>query len=300
MKNLQARWEKERELFCAFLKKTGWLIVLSNALMLLVYSQWLMAPELHLDPDVLIMNPYSTFGGAHVGRQGITFIHDLLRLRLFNPNFMSVFGWLSLCAAGVVIGYVLYRLGLRSAYACAVFGPLMFISPVIASQCYYFDRKLSEGIAFALCAIAVGMSYAGLLKKKKSLCLLSIPLIILPLSIYQSFAFVYVGLTILSFLLLYRRLTLMEDRGGGIVSSHRRHAGAALCCGIRDQYGDYESFLSEQRGRIARTGFQLGKAVVCRFHCVNTQLLETGADGRDGLYKDLWDPQHIGNPRSDI
>ncbi len=211
-KTLAWRWKKERELFLDFLKKTRWMILLASAILLFTYIQWLKAPILHVDPEILILDPASRFGGGHAGRPGLTLANMLLGLTKFNPDLMSAFGWLALCVAGVMVGYTLYRCGLRDPYVCAALGPLMFISAAVASQFYWYQRLISTSVAYVLCGAAAALSWFGLMKKKWLPCLLSVPLLAWAFSIYQSMPFVYIALAITAYLLLYRRLALTDEK----------------------------------------------------------------------------------------
>ena len=200
--------QREFSKFKSYVLQNRWWILLSSTLLLCVYSGWLISPDLHIDADAYIMNQGSRWGGGEIGRQGMTLINILLGMQNFNPYFECMAGWLAHCVAGVLMGFVLYRFGLNAPVLCAMMGPLVFISPVNGVNYYNYSRLVVLAAGYMLCTVAVGLSYYGLFKKKKLVCLLSILCMIWAFCIHQSYVMVYVVFSIVAFLLVFRRWTL--------------------------------------------------------------------------------------------
>ena len=203
---------RELAFFKDYLFRNRWWLLLSGVLLLCVYSAWIVSPELHIDLDTYITYQGTRSGGGHVGRQGFTLVNILLGMENFNPYFASMAGWLFLWLAGVAMGYVLYRFGLKSPVFCAAIGLFVFISPVHEDHFYWYQRLVSLAIGYMLCAASAGLSYYGIFKKKRIPCLLAVLGMIWAFSIYQSFALVYVVLAIAAYLLLFRRWILVEGK----------------------------------------------------------------------------------------
>ena len=115
-----------------------------------------------------------------------------------------------ICVAGTLFGYLLWRAGKKNAVLCSAFGLLCFSAPIMTEQ-FYFDMQIFKvAWAYVLCGIAVGTSYAAILRKNKKLYCISILLLIWIFSTYQIFVVLYIVMAVACFVLAYHRWTMCE------------------------------------------------------------------------------------------
>ena len=198
--------------FLGYLKENRWSILISSAIFLLIYLPWISGADLHYDAHVFINEPHSTFNWLQIGRQGTMLTKYLFGLDWFNPYFEYLMGYLALCLAGMVFGYLFWRASHKYGWLGAAFGLFCFTVPIMAEQLYYNLQIFSIALAYLLCAAAVGWSYYGILRKKLLPCIAAIFALIWSFSSYQSFVLLYVVAAIAVYILLYQRWTLEEKK----------------------------------------------------------------------------------------
>lgn len=205
MKNTLRAYGNEWAQLCEYVRNYRWPILLSWGLLLCVYLPWLVAPELHMDLDVLVMNPGTDWAWTGIGRQGYGLLTFLLDLEEINPYFICLFGWLSLCAVSALLGFFCWRFGLGNPVFCAFLGLLTFISPIFVEQFYWYYRILPLAVGYVFCIAAAGLWYHGILKKNGLSCVLGAILSALAFMVYQMLVVAEITLIVVAFLALYRR-----------------------------------------------------------------------------------------------
>lgn len=195
----------ERSELLSYLKDNRWWLLLSSALLLLVWEPWLSDTAPKIDTEVLINTPKSLYNWLDIGRQGGILTRYLLGVQWFNPYMATLCGYLLLCVAGILYGYLFWRAGRKGQRLCAIFGLLCFSAPIMTEQFYFQLQVLEIACGYILCALAVGMSFVAVLKKSKPSWVISIVCAIWSFSTYQAFVFVYVAVVISCFILLYQR-----------------------------------------------------------------------------------------------
>lgn len=203
---------QERKALQTYLYDNRWWLLLFNGLLLFIWGPWIANTAPRIDTEVLINTPYTPYNWLDIGRQGGILTECLFGLRWFNPIFSTVGGYLLICVAGTLFGYLLWRAGKKNAVLCSAFGLLCFSAPIMTEQ-FYFDMQIFKvAWAYVLCGIAVGVSYAATLKRNRFLYAISILCLIWAFSTYQIFVVLYVVMVVSCFILAYQRWTLAEVR----------------------------------------------------------------------------------------
>lgn len=204
VKELQEEWY----IFKKYVWKNRWYIIISSILFLFVYCTWIFNINPRIDTEVLINNPGTTTGWLTIGRQGGIFTEFLFGLRWFNPFVSTAFGFLLLNVAGILCGYIFWRIGDVNNIFSVCFGLIYFSSPIFVETLYFDMMIFKIAWAYILCIVAVGLSYFGILRKMGIVQVISIICLIWAISTYQVFAIVYITLVIICFILFcYKHLT---------------------------------------------------------------------------------------------
>lgn len=191
--------------FKEYLSQNRWSVLGWNILLLLVWWPWVFNTASRVDTEVFINEPYSTFNWRGIGRQGAIFTKYIFGLRWFTPHTETLFGYLLICLASVLFGYLFWRAGCKNKVLCAAFGIFCFVAPIMTEQ-FYFDLQIFEiALAYVLCAVAVGTAYMGIFKQSMGFTAISIGCMIWIFSIYQAFIMIYVAAVITCFILLYQQ-----------------------------------------------------------------------------------------------
>lgn len=200
----------ELQVFQSYLKTNRWKLLFFNALLLLIWGPWLYNSAPRIDTEVLINTPYTPFNWLDIGRQGGILTEYVFGLRWFNPYFSTAGGYLLICIAGTLMGYLFWRISRKSSVLCAAFGLLCFTAPIMTEQ-FYFDMQIFKvAWAYVLCAVAAGATIAGILWKRKTLLSLAVLCMVWCFSTYQIFVVLYIVLVITCFILLYQRWTVEQ------------------------------------------------------------------------------------------
>lgn len=203
----------KRELlnFFSYIKSNYLFLSVAVAVFLVVYSRWIFHTLPHIDSDNLINNPYYNYNWLQIGRQFGIFTKWLFGLRWFNPAVATTLGYLLICLAGIVFGYLFWRCTKRSGWACSLFLLPFFISPVFTEQ-FYFDLQTFEiGWALLLCAVGLGLGLYGALHRSYTALALFAVAALWAVGTYQSFAVLLTAMILLCFALIYRRKTVFAE-----------------------------------------------------------------------------------------
>lgn len=174
--------------------------------LLLVYGSWVFHIEPRIDTEIAINHPKSYFNWLGIGRQGLVFTEYIFGLRWFNPYAATVFGYILICAAGILFGYIFWRCNHAvPPIVSACFSLFYFSSPIFVEQFYYELQIFQMAWAFIICAVGVGLSYYGILRKDVVAKILSVLCMIWAFSSYQTFMILHVTAVALCYILLYRR-----------------------------------------------------------------------------------------------
>lgn len=196
----------------SYIRDNRWKLLIFNALLLLIWGPWLFNTAPRIDTEVVINTPYTSYNWLDIGRQGAILTEYIFGLRWFNPHFATVCGYLLICVAGTLMGYLFWRTSQKNSIACAALGLMCFSAPIMTEQ-FYFELQIFEvAWAYILCAVAVGATFAGILWKRKNLLCIAILCMIWCFSTYQIFVVLYVTLVITGFILLYQRWTIEQKQ----------------------------------------------------------------------------------------
>lgn len=206
-KEIQKEWFG----FLNYLKRYAWQLLIFNVLLLLVWSPWMTQVVPRADTEHLIHNPFSPGNWLAIGRQGGILTRHLFRIQWFNPLFSILSGYVLICIAGMLFGYVFYRASKIDSALYAAFGLLCFTCPMIAEN-FYFDMMIFDiAWAWGLCAASVAFSYYGILKKSLPACIAAMICMMWIFSTYQIFVVLYVVAAVVCFVFLYCRWTLRKQ-----------------------------------------------------------------------------------------
>ena len=191
--------------FKEYLSQNRWPVLGWNILLLLVWWPWVFNTAPRIDTEVFINEPYSNYNWLDMGRQGAILTKYIFSLRWFNPHIETLFGYLLICLASVLFGYLFWRAGCKNKVLCAAFGMFCFVAPIMTEQ-FYFELQIFEiALAYVLCAVAVGTAYMGIFKRSICVTAISIGCMMWIFSTYQSFVILYVAAVITCFILLYQQ-----------------------------------------------------------------------------------------------
>lgn len=208
----KAEFRLEKAELTSFLRANRWWLLISNLLLLLIWSPWIFDITPKIDTEVLINTPGTPYNWLEIGRQGGILTEYVFGQRWFNPYAAIAGGYLLLCVAGSLLGYLFWRAGRRNQRLCCILGLLCFAAPLMAEQFYFQLQVLEIAWAYILCATAVGLSYAALLRHNWSMQIAATVCMVWCFSTYQSFVPLYVAIVVCVFLLLYRRWTLDGEK----------------------------------------------------------------------------------------
>lgn len=198
--------QKEWELFKTYVFERRWYILVSSTVLLLVYGSWVFHIEPRIDTEIAINHPKSYFNWLGIGRQGLVFTEYIFGLRWFNPYAATVFGYILICASGILFGYIFWRCNHAvPPIVSACFSLFYFSSPIFVEQFYYELQIFQMAWAFIICVVGVGLSYYGILRKDVVAKILSVLCMIWAFSSYQTFMILHVTAVALCYILLYRR-----------------------------------------------------------------------------------------------
>ena len=199
---------REFKSFFDYIKNNYLFITISCAVFLVVYSSWIAGVYPRIDNDSWINNPNTTYNWLYIGRQGGILTKKLFGLLYLNPTLATTLGYLVVCLAGLLFGYLFWRCSLRSGWACACFWLPMFLSPIFAEQ-FYFDSQIFEiAFAFVLAAAGVGLCLYGAFRRSYTALFLSFLAQSWAIATYQSYAFLIFAMLLFCFAMLYRKRTV--------------------------------------------------------------------------------------------
>lgn len=202
----------ESKNFFEYVKRNRWQILIFNALLLLVWLPWLFDTTPKVDTEELINVPYSTLNWLMIGRQGGILTEYVFGLRWFNPYFSTLFGYLLICVAGTLFGYLLYRAGLKSRLFSTGFGLLCFSAPMMTEQFYFQMQIFKVAWAYILCITAAGLSLKAVLSRSFIAQIIAFLCMLWCFSTYQAFVILYITIIVACFILLYQKWTLCGER----------------------------------------------------------------------------------------
>ena len=203
---MQKEWKSEIKIFKEFMDTNKWYIILSLGLLLLVYGTWLFNWNPRIDTELVIVYPEIFYSWLEVGRQGLILTEYVFGLRWFNPYVSTVFGYLLICVAGTLFGYLFWRCKQNiCAGMCAMFSILYFCSPIFVEQFYFELQIFHIAWAFILTALGVGFSYYGILRNSVIAKIISVFCMIWAFSSYQLFLILHITTVAICFVLLYQK-----------------------------------------------------------------------------------------------
>ncbi len=193
-------------IFKDFIDKYKWYIIASSCMLLIMYGSWLFNVNPRIDTEVVIIYPETFYNWLEVGRQGLILTEHVFGLRWFNPYLSIMFGYLLICVAGVLFGYLFWRCKHTTmAMICAGFGILFFSSPIFVEQFYFELQIFHIAWAFVLTALGVGFSYYGILRQSIVAKILSVLCMIWAFSSYQMFVILHITTVAFCFVLLCQK-----------------------------------------------------------------------------------------------
>lgn len=195
-----------------FIWENRWYILITSIFIVLIYGQWLFELSPHIDTEEFINTPYTVYG-LQSGRPEKFLTSFIFSLRWYNPFMSSVFGFVLLCAAGVLFQYLLFRAGNVRCSVSGVFVLITFCSPIMVEQFYFFSQIFEMAWAYLLCAAAVGFSFYGVLQRSWAARFASVVSMIWIFGTYQIFTVLYVATVIVCFVLLYEK---WADNGANV------------------------------------------------------------------------------------
>lgn len=207
--------QKEWTLFKTYVFEQRWYILVSSVILLLIYGSWVFHIGARIDTETVINVPETAYNWLQIGRQGLIFTEYVFGTQWFNPYLSTVFGYLLICIAGVLFGYIFSKFCEDAQnvspviYAC--FGLLYFSSPVFAEQ-FYFELQIFQiAWAFILCAAGVGLSYFGILHNFMSAKILAVLCMIWSFSSYQVFSILHITAVAICYVLLLKKWNVRTD-----------------------------------------------------------------------------------------
>ena len=204
--------KRELKIFAEYLKKNYLFITVSCAIFLVVFSSWLSNTNPRIDSENFINEANSDFNWLEIGREFAIFTKYLFGIHWFNPALATTLGYLMICLAGIVFGYLFWRCTRRSGWACAAFLLPFFIAPIFAEQ-FYFDLQIFEmAWAFLLCAAGAGLGLYGAFRRSYTALFLFAVAALWAVGTYQAFAVLITAIILFCFALVYRRWATVEGR----------------------------------------------------------------------------------------
>lgn len=195
-----------------YVKRNRWQILIFNALLLLVWLPWLFDITPKIDNEILINTPYTPYNWLTIGRQGGILTEYVFGIRWFNPYFVTLFGYLLICVAGVLFGYLFYRAGLKSRLLSTAFGLLCFSAPIMAEQFYFQMQIFKVAWAYILCITAAGLSLKAVLSRSFIAQIIAFLCMLWCFSTYQVFIILYIAIIVACFVLLHQKWTLRDEK----------------------------------------------------------------------------------------
>lgn len=200
---------EEWKRFVDYICKYRWWHFLVCALILLIYSSFIINDNLRIDAEPFINIPYTTYG-LQSGRMGKFFTSWLFGIRWFNPWFSALFGYILLCISGVIFGYLLFRVGKVHYILCSGLSLVIYCYPIMVTQLYFNTQIYEMGWAYILCACGVGFSWLGVFKHSYPCCFASIICMIWSFGTYQIFVVYHITFIIACYIFSY--LKWMHDQ----------------------------------------------------------------------------------------
>lgn len=192
-------WAFEFNTFKNYIWDNRWYIAVYTGIFFLIYGAWLFNISPHIDAEVFINSPYSTYNWLQVGRQGLVLTGFLWGIQWFNPFFSMSFGFAILWGSGLLFGYLLWRMIRVHSYMTTAFGLLCFVSPIMVEQLYFNLQLFQLAWAYCLCALGVGFSYYGILNKSTAIKVIAVLCMIWSFSSYQIFCILHVATVVACF-----------------------------------------------------------------------------------------------------
>lgn len=204
--------KRELKIFAEYLKKNYLFITVSCAIFLVVFSSWLSNTNPRIDNNSLINFPYTNYNWLEIGREFGILTKYLFGIRWFNPALATTLGYLMICLAGIVFGYLFWRCTRRSGWACAAFLLPFFIAPIFAEQFYFDIQTFEMAWAFFLCATGIGLGLYGAFRRSYTALFLFAVAALWAVGTYQAFAVLITAIILFCFALVYRRWSAVEGR----------------------------------------------------------------------------------------
>ena len=200
--------KSEMRSFAVYMKQNYLSIILFCSLFLLLFGSWIYNTNSRIDTNNFIVDPSTYFNWLRIGRQGGILTEYVFGLRFFNPYFITIVGYLMLCAAGILFGYLFWRTAQRANWGFAAFTLLYFCSPIFAEH-FYFDMQIFKiAWAYVLCSVSTALVFYGALHRSYPAKIIAFLLFLWIFSTYQTFLFVVFSAIVLCFALLFRRRVL--------------------------------------------------------------------------------------------
>ena len=203
-------YRRESDEFVSYIKENIVGILMTSVLILLVWEPWIFDTIPKIDTEVFLNEPYSTYNWLTIGRQGAVLTKKLFGLLWYNAYTETMFGYLTICVAAALFGYLFWRAARINTKFFACIGIVCFTAPIMAEQ-FYFKLQIFEiGWAYVLCAVAVASGYAAALTKSKWAFAVSVLCMIWCFSTYQIFVVIYVVIAACYYILMCQRKALRD------------------------------------------------------------------------------------------
>ncbi len=181
-----------------------WHILISFILLVIVYGTWLFNMNPRIDAEVLINTPRTTYNYLDSGRQGNVLTEILFGMRWFNPFFVTCSGFFMFGVAGVLLGFLCWRVGAEQKIS-AWFGLICFTCPIMTEMIYFDMLIFKAAWAYILCMLAVSLTLCAARCRSWLQIVLAVFCMMWAVSTYEIFAVIYVTLVVFCFIMLYQK-----------------------------------------------------------------------------------------------
>lgn len=187
-----------------YIYENRYVFMFGAIIFILIYGSQLYSINARVDTENVINNSYYlNFIGNK--RQGALFTRLIFEQLNFNPFFVSTVAMLIYILSMIAMTYLFNYLGDISAKISVIIFLIFLVHPIWMEQ-FYFNLQILEisvGLLLTICSVTI--SYYAIITNKISCKIIAVIMMIWSFSTYQSFTLLYIALSIICYILYYKK-----------------------------------------------------------------------------------------------
>lgn len=205
--NNELEKKKNSHDFAEFLGENSNSFLILFCWLILAYGMKIFHLSLSHDTEAIISVPDSLYNSwISLGRYGLLIIKKIFGVYRFNPYLASMLMIATMMAGAIVWEYFFYKITTNDndfSKRSWVMPAFLFTAPVMAEQMSFLLQSFEVSLAFLMIGLALHIIWYGIIERKYWPHVLSILLLSLCFSCYQTFVPLFIAASIMSFLIYF-------------------------------------------------------------------------------------------------